>query len=85
MNESVPAEQKKKIFRDRAKALARQDRGETAGGENIGVVEFRLANEKHAIESAYVREVLPLKELAAIPCAPPYVLGVVNVRAMSLT
>lgn len=74
MNESVPAEQKKQKFKDRAKALARQEKDETAGGENIGVVEFRLANEKHAVESAYVREVLPLKELAAIPCTPPYVL-----------
>lgn len=85
MNESVPAEQKKQKFKDRAKALARQEKDETAGSENIGVVEFRLANEKHAVESAYVREVLPLKELAAIPCTPPYVLGVINVRGQILS
>lgn len=85
INNSVSAEQKKKIFRDRASVLAREDREETDGTEKIGVVEFRLANETYALESAYVREVLPLKELAALPCTPPRVLGVINVRGQILS
>ena len=85
MNESVLAERKKSKFKDRAKVLARREKDETAGGETIGAVEFRLADEKYAVESAYVREVLPLQGVAAIPCTPPWVLGVINVRGQILS
>lgn len=85
MKESLSDQQKKKIFMDRAKDLARENNDETAEGESIGVVEFRLSNEKYAIESRYVREVLPLKELTAVPCTPPYILGIINVRGQILS
>jgi len=85
MNDSVLAERKKSKFRDRAKVLARREKDETAGGETIGAVEFRLAGEKYAIASEYVREVLPLKGVATIPCTPPWVLGVINVRGQILS
>lgn len=32
------------------------------------------------MESQYVQEVHPLKELTPLPCTPPFVIGVVNVR-----
>ena len=32
------------------------------------------------METRYVREVYPLKDLTPLPCTPPFVLGVVNVR-----
>ena len=82
---SMSIEQTKKIFLERAKVLARGGRDETAGGERIKVIEFRLSNEKYAIESVYIREVLPLKELAVVPCTPPYILGVINVRGQILS
>jgi purine-binding chemotaxis protein CheW len=44
------------------------------------VLEFRLAQERYAVESQYVQEVHPLKELTPLPCTPPFVIGVVNVR-----
>lgn len=85
MNESFSIEQKKRIFTDRAKILAREGNDATAEGESVRVVEFRLSNEKYAIESMYVREVLPLKELTAVPCTPPYILGIINVRGEILS
>lgn len=85
MRENLSLEQTKKIFLDRAKALARQKHNETAEGELIKAVEFKLSNEKYAIESKYVREVLPLKELTTVPCTPPYILGIVNVRGQILS
>jgi purine-binding chemotaxis protein CheW len=44
------------------------------------LLEFRLAQERYAVESRYVQEVHPLKELTPLPCTPPFVVGVVNVR-----
>jgi purine-binding chemotaxis protein CheW len=44
------------------------------------VLEFRLAQERYAVESQYVQEVHPLKELTPVPCTPPFVVGIVNMR-----
>jgi Chemotaxis signal transduction protein len=85
MNESISTEEKKKILLDRATTLARQASDGIAEGESIEVVEFRLANEKYALESVYVREVLPLKEVAAVPCTPAYILGIINLRGQILS
>jgi len=82
---SMSIEQTKKILMDRAKVLALEGKDETASGERIQIIEFRLSNEKYAIESVYIREVLPLKELAVVPCTPPYILGVINVRGQILS
>ncbi|HEV8368588.1 MAG TPA: chemotaxis protein CheW [Pyrinomonadaceae bacterium] len=46
----------------------------------VEVLEFRLAEERYALESAYVQEVQPLKDLAPLPCTPSFVVGIVNVR-----
>ena len=81
---SMATKQTKKILMDRAKVLAHKDKDETRG-ERIKVIEFRLSNEKYAIESVYIREVLLLKELAVVPCTPPYILGVINVRGQILS
>lgn len=82
---SMSTEQRKKILMDRAKVLAHEDKDETARGESIRVVEFRLSNERYAIESVSIREVLPLKELTVVPCTPPYILGIINVRGQILS
>jgi purine-binding chemotaxis protein CheW len=48
-------------------------------------VEFVLAYEEYAIESSYVREVYPMKELTPVPGKPPFVLGIINVRGQILS
>lgn len=73
-------EEKKKILKARAKELARDDRKEKTIEESVEVVEFLLAYETYGIESSYVREIYPLKELTPVPCTPPFVLGIINVR-----
>ena len=73
-------EEKKKILKARAKELARDDRKEKTIEEPIEVIEFLLAHERYGIESCYVREIYPLKELTPVPCTPQFVLGIVNVR-----
>jgi purine-binding chemotaxis protein CheW len=39
----------------------------------------------YGVESLYVREVYPLKELTPLPCTPPFVLGIINVRGQILS
>ena len=48
-------------------------------------MEFLLAYEKYGIESSYVREVYPMKELTPLPCTPPFILGIINVRGQIIS
>ena len=72
------------ILRARAVALARPPDAAPSAETMLDVLEFRLAQERYAIESRYVREVCPLKDLTPLPCTPPFVLGIVNVRGRIL-
>jgi purine-binding chemotaxis protein CheW len=50
----------------------------------LEVLEFRLAHECYAIETQWVQEVCTFKDLTPLPCCPPFVLGIVNVRGRIL-
>lgn len=78
-------EEKKKILKARARVLAKESTKEEAADESIEIVEFLLANEKYGIESSFVREVYPLKDLTPLPCTPPFVYGIINVRGQILS
>ncbi len=51
----------------------------------IDIVEFALASERYAFESSMVREVVPISELTPVPCTPPFVLGIINLRGQILS
>lgn len=72
------------VLQARARALA-QVPAEAAIMEHIEVVTFVLAYETYGIETAYVREVYPLKDLTPLPCVPPFVAGIVNVHGQVLS
>lgn len=77
-------EEKGEILRARRKVLAQEvEAVQTA--EYLEVVEFLLAYETYGLESVYVREVYPLRELTPVPCTPPFVAGIVNVRGQILS
>jgi purine-binding chemotaxis protein CheW len=78
-------EEKKRILKDRANSLARQPEKEEDPGKQLQVVEFLLAHERYAIETAYIQEVYPLRELTPLPGTPPFVLGIINVRGQILS
>ncbi len=78
-------EEKNKILKARAKTLAIEPEKKAKEEEFIQVVEFLLAYEKYAVASEYVREIYPLRELTPIPCTPPFVLGIINVRGQILS
>jgi purine-binding chemotaxis protein CheW len=73
-------EEKRRILKARAQELALESGDESASEETVEVVELLLAQEKYGIESGYVREVYPLKEITKLPGTPPFILGITNVR-----
>ncbi|OIQ92230.1 chemotaxis protein CheW [mine drainage metagenome] len=79
------AEDTRRILRERARALAREAVPAETADASIEVIEFLLAHERYAIASEYVRGVDPLEDLTPLPCTPPFVLGIVNVRGEILS
>jgi purine-binding chemotaxis protein CheW len=66
-------------LKERAQALARPP--ETARAQAmLELLEFKLANERYAVETRYVREVHPLRDLTPLPGTPAFVRGIVNLR-----
>ena len=78
-------EEKRRILKERAKVLARRAEEKAPAEKQYEVLEFLLAYERYAIETRYVREVYPLKDLTPVPCTPRFVLGVINVRGQILS
>jgi purine-binding chemotaxis protein CheW len=78
------ANEAERILQTRARALARKPPSASAEGAMLELLEFRLASERYAVESRLVQEVHPLRDLTPLPCTPPFVLGIVNVRGRIL-
>jgi purine-binding chemotaxis protein CheW len=72
------------VLHARAQVLAQRPERAPAAETVIEVLEFRLAQERYAVETAQVREVYPLRELTPLPCTPAFVRGIVNVRGRVL-
>ncbi|HEY3914134.1 MAG TPA: chemotaxis protein CheW [Verrucomicrobiae bacterium] len=70
----------KDILRARAQALARPLNSPSQAEATLDLLEFRLAQERYALETRWVREVTTFSELTPVPCCPAFVLGIVNVR-----
>ena len=68
------------ILKNRAIAMAQEPEQKRAASSTIGVIAFTLATETYAVESAFVREVYPLRDFTPLPGVPPYIFGIINVR-----
>jgi purine-binding chemotaxis protein CheW len=78
-------EETRAILKKRARVLA-EEPGEIASKDNfMEMVVFRLSQEIYGLESIFVREVYPLKDLTALPGMPSFVLGIINVRGKILS
>ena len=77
-------EEEKNILRQRARTFAKEP-GKKSAEEEIEIIEFLLAQEKYAIDASHVREVYPLNDLTPVPCTPPFVLGIINVRGQIIS
>jgi purine-binding chemotaxis protein CheW len=72
-------EETRRILEARARAAAKPP-VEPDDAERLEVLTFSLATETYGVETCHVREVCQLKELTAVPCTPPFIGGVMNLR-----
>jgi len=79
-----PGAEAERILRARAQALAQPASSAPPSGTTLELLEFRLASERYAVETRHVQDVHPLRDLTPLPCTPPFVLGIVNVRGRIL-
>jgi len=77
--------EKQEILKMRAIKLAQEPKNMDGAMHHLEVVEFLLADERYGIESSFVSEIHPLNELTPLPCTPPFVLGIINVRGQILS
>jgi purine-binding chemotaxis protein CheW len=68
-----------RLLAERARQLA-QVPFEAADGAQVEALLCRLRNEYYAIELRLLRAVHAVKGLTAVPCTPPWVAGILNVR-----
>lgn len=73
-----------RVLRERAARLARPAGATQAPSDAIELLEFRLASERYAVETRFVLEVHPLRDLTPLPGTPPFVRGIVNLRGRIL-
>jgi purine-binding chemotaxis protein CheW len=65
--------------------MAHTDDEESVGGPLIQFVTFVLMDEVYGINVMRVQEVLRVTEIAPVPGAPSYVLGIINLRGNVVT
>ena len=73
----------RRILEARARALAKPP-PRPDDVERLEVLAFTLAGETYGIETTHVREVCRLGELVPLPCTPPFVAGIMNLRGQIL-
>lgn len=76
-------EETEKILKNRAALLAKDAaaKAKKASAGSYEAVEFALAHERYALESAFIREICNLTDITPVPGAPDFVLGIINVRS----
>lgn len=67
------------VLRARAQRLARAPATQSTDA-SVDVLEFGLASERYALLAGKVHDVQPLRELTPLPCTPPFLRGLVNIR-----
>ncbi len=77
---ALSPKEERSLLKARAQELAREPAAQEVAGDILEAVEFELASEHYAIALAEVKEVSLLKELTPVPCTPPFVLGIINLR-----
>ncbi len=85
VDRELTPEEKRGILRRRAKELARRLEQDQGAEASLDILEFLLTHETYAIEMCWVAETYPLKDLTPLPCTPPFVAGIINVRGRILS
>jgi purine-binding chemotaxis protein CheW len=64
----------------RTHELARVRTVHVQSAGRLELVTFRLAAESYAVETRYVHEIMPVKELTEVPLTPEFLRGITNLR-----
>jgi len=78
-------EERHAILKARARVLAREQGKAVDERGFLEIIQFCMASETYGVESAFVREVYPLKDFTPLPGVPTFVVGIVNVRGQILS
>lgn len=73
-------ERARALLDERARRLARSPVEAKAAGELLEVAVFSLANERYAIETRLVREIVRFVDFTPVPGAADFLVGVTNLR-----
>ncbi len=68
------------ILRKRAEAMALSEDQDAKNKRYINIIEFTLGQEKYAIQTQELQEVLNSNQIIEIPCTPSHIYGVINLR-----
>lgn len=79
MKKENELERKQEILRARAAALAAPAAGKDREAA-FDVIVFRICDEHYGIECGFMREVCEAGTLTMIPCTPPWLAGIINLR-----
>lgn len=70
----------KELLKKRAEKLSKITEIPNTSINKIEIIPFNLGFEQFALETKFVKEVSFLREYTSIPCAPPFLFGVTNIR-----
>jgi purine-binding chemotaxis protein CheW len=76
----MDSSEKQQILRARAQVLAQKKENGKDEEPFLPVIEFTLGSDRYAIETVYLQEVVPLKEITPLPCTPAFIRGLINIR-----
>ena len=76
-------EETRRILESRARTAARPS-VQPDDVDRLEILAFSLAGESYGVATRHVREVCQLKNLTAVPCTPPFIAGVMNLRGRIL-
>lgn len=74
------SEKKELILKERAQRIAKPIMEEKDVSHSTSMIKFKINEDVYAIDTSFVQEVYPLKELTHLPFSAPPVLGLINVR-----
>jgi purine-binding chemotaxis protein CheW len=88
---ALTPEAARSLMEKRARALAHRSEsevirgirlpGQPRMGELLNLITFGIVGERYAIETHFVREVMPFTESTPLPGAPDILIGLINVRS----
>lgn len=73
------------ILRKRAEIIAQSDDKIKEKKEILSILEFQLGQEKYAIKTSNLKEIIASDRITEIPCTPTYMYGVINIRGKIVT